>query len=174
MSIQSISSSLPLHNITVMQQNQTVPENDNTDKTKKQQYISFQKNIVSVPANIALAQFSKVNFGSRYSYGDDDLSPYYEYDGPQPPQIEIEKYRISKAVDNFIKEEDYLSAIKGKIQLASICKNQGKDSDSYILEESVRRLYKDLPFYQRNEAKAVIRNYNHDMAAYIDEDIKRY
>jgi hypothetical protein len=35
-------------------------------------------------------------------------------------------------------------------------------------------LYKDLPKYQRADAKEEIANYNEDMAYYIDEDIKRY
>lgn len=135
---------------------------------------SPQDKAISVPANILLAQMPNVSFGGRYNYGRDDLSAYDDYEGPQPPQIEIEKYKISKAVDESIENEDYLSAIKGKVKLAFICKKQGKESDSYILEESIRRLYKDLPRYQREEAKNVIRDYNYDMAQYIDEDIKRY
>ncbi len=174
MSVQRISNLLSAYNVSVMQRGQTVSANDGETYTNKQAIASSPQKPVSVPANIALAQFSKVNFGGRYNYGRDDLSAYYEYDGPKPPQIEIKKYQISKEVDKFIEEEDYLSAIKGKIQLASICKEQGKDSDAYILEESVRRLYKDLPFYQKSEAKEVISDYNFDMAAYIDEDIKRY
>ena len=169
MGVQGISNLMPVYNKAVIQRNQTVPTDEQQQTTE-----TSQEKPISVRANILLAQFPKVSFGSRYNYGSDDLSPYYDYEGPQPPEIEIKKYRISKAVDDFIADEDYLSAIKGKIQLASICKEQGKDSDAYILEESIRKLYKDLPRYQKNEAKDVIRVYNHDMAEYIDEDIKRY
>ena len=128
----------------------------------------------SLPTMFALSQMPNVNFGSRYNYGNDDLSAYEDYVGAQPPEIEIRKYNISKKVDADIKNEDYLSAIKGKLELAKICRLQDKDDDAYNLEESIRRLYKDLPKYQRADAKEEIANYNEDMAYYIDEDIKRY
>ena len=128
----------------------------------------------SLPTLSALSQMPNVNFGSRYNYGDDDLSPYSNYIGPQPPEIEIRKYNISKKVEADIRNEDYLSAIKGKLELAKICRLQDKEDDAYNLEESIRRLYKDLPKYQRPDAKEQIASYNEDMAYYIDEDIKRY
>lgn len=124
--------------------------------------------------SLVLHQMPNINFSGRYNYGRDDLSPYDNYTGPRPPQIEIEKYKLSRQVDIDIANENYFSAIQGKIELAKICKNQGRDRDSYMLEESIRKLYKDLPTFQRAAAKAVIAGYNRDMAKYIDNDIKRY
>lgn len=169
MIVQGISNSMPVYNKAAVRNVQTAPIDEQQKNTE-----SAQDKPVSVPANILLAQLPKVSFGGRYNYGSDDLSPYDDYDGPQPPLIEIRKYRISKAVQDYIKEEDYLSAIKGKLELASICRDQGKECDTFILEESIRRLYKDLPIYQREEAKDAIRAYNYDMAEYIDEDIKGF
>lgn len=121
-----------------------------------------------------ISQMPNVNFGAKkYNYGSDDLSPYNTYSGPTPPEIEMKKYRLSVQIENYINEDNYLEAIKGKLALARICKSQGKDGDAFILEESIRRLYKDLPRYQRSDAKAQISTYNSDMAKYIDEDIKR-
>lgn len=121
-----------------------------------------------------LSQMPNINFKGRYNYGKDDLSDYNNYSGPQPPELEIKKYRISCKVDNAIAEDNYLEAIKGKLELAKICRWQGKERDTFILEESIRRLYKDLPRYQRGEAKSAIRPYNEDMANYIDKDILNY
>lgn len=128
----------------------------------------------TVPTVTVLAQLPNVNFGAKRNYGRDDLSLYDTYSGPRPPEIEIKKYIITRQVDEHIEMEDYLSAIKGKIDLARICKSQGKDDDAFILEESIRRLYKDLPKYQKSEAKRAISTYNKDMAKYIDKDIERY
>lgn len=124
--------------------------------------------------SLVLHQMPNINFSGRYKYGRDDLSPYDNYVGPRPPQIELEKYYLSRQVDNDIANEDYLSAIKGKIELAQICKRQGCNKDSFMLEESIRKLYKDLPKYQRAEAKQAITDYNRDMGKYIDSDISRY
>ena len=121
-----------------------------------------------------ISQMPNVNFGAKkYNYGKDDFSPYDTYQGPTPPEIELQKYRISRAVESYIEEDNYLEAIKGKLSLAKICQNQGKSGDAFILEESIRRLYKDLPRYQRNDAKAYISSYNSDMAKYIDQDIEK-
>jgi len=118
-----------------------------------------------------LSQMPNVSF-KGYNYKKDNLSAYDNYSGPTPPAIEQKKYRISVQVQEDIENENYLAAIKGKIELAKICKSQGKESDAYILEESVRDLYSDLPKYQRNSAKSIIRSYNRDMADYIDDDIR--
>lgn len=129
----------------------------------------------SAPTTVSfLAQMPNVSFGSRYEYGHDDLSAYDNYRGPQPPEIEQRKYEISRKVDDDINNENYLSAIKGKIKLAEICHGQGKDDDAYMIEESIRKLYKGLPRYQKTEAKSEIRNYNYNMAEYIDKDIEKY
>jgi hypothetical protein len=125
-----------------------------------------------IDGNVFFAQMPNVSFG-RYSYGQDDLAPYNEYEGPQPPDIEIDKFALTKQVKKDIEEENYLSAIEGKIEIAKICKEQGKDSDAYLLEESIRKLYKELPKYQRAEAKEVISDYNSDMAKYIDRDTQK-
>lgn len=130
--------------------------------------------LASLPTVAIASQFPNVNFGAKRNYGSDDMSSYENYYGPQPPAIEIKKYALSKQIAEYIENEDYLSAIKSKVDLASICREQGKDRDAFILEESIRKLYKDLPKYQKPEAKDAIRPYNNDMARYIDKDIERY
>lgn len=135
--------------------------------------LSPQANLSSVPSKIALAQMSNVSFGNKYNYGQDNLSSYINYSGPKPPNIEVHKYNISTEIAAAIENEDYLTAIKGKIALAQICKSQAKERDAFILEEGVKRLYKDLPKYLKEQAKTVIGKYNSDMAKYIEEDIKK-
>ena len=130
----------------------------------------------SVSGSLALAQMPNVNFSfgrKHYNYGQDDFDAYDNYSGPTPPQIELEKYRKSLQVQKNIDDENYLAAIEGKIDLARICRKQGNERDAFMLEESIRDLYKDLPKYQRDEAKSLIGNYNHDMAKYIDQDINK-
>lgn len=133
--------------------------------------------LASVPTSKVLAQMGNVSFTSRYKYGKDDFSAYGEWTrnhpGGTPPDIEIGKYRASLKVQEYIDNEDYLSAIKGKLRLAEINKKQGNDEDAFLLEEGIRKLYKDLPKYQKEEAKVEISKYNSDMAKYIDEDIKK-
>ena len=125
----------------------------------------------NTPVSVVLAQMPNVSFGAKhYNYGKDDFTPYDEYDGPTPPQIEMEKYRRSIQIQKDIDDENYLAAIRGKIELARICRSQGKEDDAYMLENSIRELYKDLPRYQREDAKSIISQYNHDMAKYIDKD----
>lgn len=138
----------------------------------------IERNIVSeivplrIPSCVILAQMPQVNFSSNYRGGNDDLSRYDKHSGDMIPDIEIKKYNISKDVQRHIENEDYLSAIKGKLELAYICKSQKKENDAFYLEESIRLLYDGLPKYQKNEAKDAIRKYNYDMALYIDEDIE--
>lgn len=110
-----------------------------------------------------------VNFGAKK----DDLSAYYDYNGDSIPHIEMEKYRISEVVNEALGRDDYLTAIKGKARIAQICKSQGKEDDAFMLEESIRGLYSEMPYSQRNSAKNIISSYNKDMADYIDEDILR-
>ena len=88
-----------------------------------------------------------------------------------PPELEIKKYNISKDVQRYIENEDYLSAIKGKLKLAEICRSQKKKEDTFYLEDSIKRLYNELPKYQKNEAKDLIRTYSKDMVTHIDRDI---
>jgi hypothetical protein len=117
-----------------------------------------------------LAQMPYIYFG-KIDYNAESLDISDEYRGPQSPDVEINKFAIAKQVDKDIQNENYLAAIEGKIELARICKNQGKDKDAYRLEESVRRLYKGLPKYQKKDALETIADYNEDMAKYIEKDI---
>lgn len=135
--------------------------------------VLLNENLQSVSGSLALAQMPNVTFGGHkhYNYGNDNFDDYDNYSGPTPPQIEIEKYRKSLQVQNDIDDENYLAAIEGKIDLARICRRQGNERDAYMLENSIRDLYKDLPRYQRDDAKRIIGGYNHDMAKYIDQDI---
>ena len=130
------------------------------------------KDLSSCPTLLFLAQMPKTSFSSSRHYPNDDLSMYDKYNGDIIPDIEIKKYDISKDVKNHIENEDFLSAIKGKLELAQICKSQKKESDAFYLEESIRILYDGLPKYQKQEAKDAIRKYNYDMALYIDQDIE--
>ena len=69
-----------------------------------------------VPASVVLAQRPNVSFGKPY--GD----PYSYYTGIIDCNIEMEKWNLSKEVERFIENKDYLSAIKAKLELAGICK----------------------------------------------------
>lgn len=122
-----------------------------------------------------LAQMPNVSFGNSagFNYGHDDLSRYDEYIGPPPPEDEVTKLKLSKQAVTAIEKQDYLSAIDLKIQVAGICKKQGLERDAFILEEGIRRLYRDLPLYLREQAKGLIGKYNQDMAKYIEADIKK-
>lgn len=116
------------------------------------------QNLVSCPTLLYISQIPKINFSSNTN-------------NFLTPDIEIKKYDLSKDVQRHIENEDFLSAIKGKLELAQICKSQKKENDAFYLEESIRILYDGLPKYQKNEAKDAIRKYNYDMALYIDQDV---
>ncbi len=117
-----------------------------------------------------------ISFGyNKRSVEPGNLSAYdtfvKNHPGAQVPRVEGVKYQISLDVEDAIKEENYLQAIKLKIQIAKICKEQGNEKDAYMLEEGIRELYDALPKYQKEDAKTVIGEYNLLMAEYIDEDI---
>ena len=165
MKVQTINSvTTGFHHVN-LHSNKNVITNENTQSNEIHQ---------SVFGAIALAQMPNVSFGNKhFNYGKDNFDAYDNYQGPPPPQIEIEKYRKSLEVQKNIDEENYLAAIQGKIELARICRKQGNEKDAFMLENSIRDLYKDLPKYQRDQAKMMIGDYNHDMAKYIDIDINR-
>ena len=143
----------------------------NIEETKSKEYNNNSKTLKSVSGFKILSQLPNISFKRNYS--GDDLSPYYDYTGSTPPEIEIEKFNISKEVQYSIDNEDYISAIQGKIELAKICHSQGEERDAYMLECSIRDLYSCLPSSNRSTAKGIIYKYNKDMAIYIDDDIKK-
>lgn len=121
---------------------------------------------------------SLITFGyQKRTVKSGDLSSYdsfvKEHPGAQVPQVEAHKYQLSLKVEEAIKEENYLEAIKTKIKIAQICKEQGHEKDAYILEEGIRELYVALPKYQKEDAKKEIAEYNLLMAEYIEEDIAK-
>ena len=73
---------------------------------------------------------SLITFGySKRSVKPGDLSSYdsfvKEHPGAQVPQVEAHKCQLSLKVEEAIEEENYLEAIKTKIKIAQICKEQG-------------------------------------------------
>ena len=145
-------------------------------QAKKNQSINNQTNVVpfkqtTVPTGMYLAQMPNVSFKGNDI--DDNLNAYNNYSGGPIPAIEMDKYSISVRVNNAIESGDYIEAIKGKIALSRICKNQGKETDAFMLEEGIRRLYTKLEGDEKTVAKYEIRRYNKDMADYIDEDVKK-
>lgn len=131
------------------------------------------KELSSIPTSKVLSQMGNVSFTSHYNYGQDDFSPWSDWvrnnPGANPPMEEVAKYRASRQAQEYIDNEDYLSAIRVKLNIARRCYGH----DAFLLEESVRRLYRDLPKYQKAEAREMIADYNSDMAKYIEEDIKK-
>ncbi len=119
-------------------------------------------NISKVSANQFLSQMPNVSFG-KYK---DDLTPYTEYNGSEnPPKIEKDKFAISQKVEADIEKGDYLSAIGGKINLALICRGQGKERDAFMLEEGIKALFTEIPDKQgRETARALLAGYNAKMA----------
>ena len=121
---------------------------------------------------------SLITFGyQKRNFKAGDLSSYYSFvrenPGAQVPSFEAAKYQLSVGVEEAIKEENYLEAIKGKIKIAQICKDHGQEKDAYMLEEGIRELYVALPKYQKEDAKKEIAEYNLLMAEYIEEDIAK-
>jgi hypothetical protein len=70
----------------------------------------------------------------------DDLSAYRNYRGAEPPEVEKEKFRLSSAAQQLTAGGDYISAAEKKLELARICRSQGKHRDSHLLEVSARAL----------------------------------
>lgn len=169
MGIQGISNSMPVYNNVAIQRAQTDPAD-----VQQRAAETVQEKLVSVPANILLAQFPKVSFGGKYNYSGEYMPQHYNEDGSPQPAIETYKCGLSKAIRDFIKKEDYLSAIEAEIELASICKAQEKELDTSILEEGIRLLYKDLSLYERDKAREMIREYDYNMAESIDDIIRYY
>ena len=144
----------------------------NKQTIQKQTTFNNTKGTLSIPTNIALAQRANVSFKNDY-YGS-NMSAYAGHDSSKPiPPIEIEKYELSSKIGLLIHDGKLLEALLCKVSLASICKSQRKERDAFLLEESIRRLYKDIPYDHKRIAKERIRAYNKDMAKYIDEDIKK-
>ena len=141
----------------------------NSAKNSKLEMVQPAQQLKSVSSAVILSQLGNVSF--KGDYGRDDLSAYENYDGPLPPDIEVEKYKRSVKVQEAIDEGRYLDAIQGKISLARIVRRQGKERDAFLLETSIRELYKCLPLSQKAQARNIISTYNIDMAAHIDEDI---
>ena len=130
MGIQGISNSMPVYNNVAIQRAQTDPAD-----VQQRAAETVQEKLVSVPANILLAQFPKVSFGGKYNYSGEYMPQHYNEDGSPQPAIETYKCGLSKAIRDFIKKEDYLSAIEAEIELASICKAQEKELVVPTLEE---------------------------------------
>lgn len=128
---------------------------------------TMAQNSISVSSRDVLCQFPNISFGKL----EDDLSKYQNYDGGMTSEIELEKFAISKQVAQSIEYKDYFSAIKGKIDLARICREQGKEEDCYFLEQGIRRLYAKMPESERYNAWALIYYYNNNMARFIEKDI---
>lgn len=125
------------------------------------------QNPISVSSRDVLCQFPNISFGKL----EDDLSKYQNYNGTLAPEIELEKFAISKRVATSVESGDYLSAIKGKIELAQICREQGKYEDCFFLEQGIRKIYSQMSASQKQEAWPEIYNYNNDMARFIEKDI---
>ncbi len=122
----------------------------------------------TVSANQILSQMPNVSFKGPVH---DDMSEYDNYDGPKPPAIEQRKYEISLKVHDDIENGRYVSAIGGKIALAEICHRQGKDDDAFMLEQGIKSLYKEIPDKaDKLTAKILIKNFNYEMAEYLDEE----
>ena len=122
-----------------------------------------------------LPNYALINFGySRKKVQNGDLTPY-EIAGRMNPHAEIpkeehRKFNLSVAAEKFIEEENYLEALRTKVEIASICQELHQTRDAFLLETTIRELYAALPKYQREEAKEIISHYNFDMAKYIDKD----
>lgn len=114
--------------------------------------------LTNLPTKNILAQFSRISFKGE------DLSAYDSYRGEKPPAIEIEKYHLSRQVEQLIEEERYAEAISLKLELARICKGQGKERDAFMLERGIESYYSKIPESQRAAVKAEIAEYNQEMA----------
>lgn len=141
--------------------------NKGAQSSKISNVATMAQNPISAYSKDVLFQFSNISFGKL----EDNLSKYRNYDGDMAPEIELEKFAISKQVATNIESGDYLSAIKGKIKLAQICREQGKHEDCFFLEQGIRRIYAQMSASQRQEVWPEIYNYNNDMARFIEKDI---
>ena len=147
---------------------------NNFSTFKKSQPKSLSANYSEINLN-AQPNYALINFGySRKKVQNGDLTPY-EIAGRLNPHAEIpkeehKKFKLSVAAEKFIEEENYLEALRTKVEIASICQELHQTRDAYLLETTIRELYAALPKYQREEAKEIISHYNFDMAKYIDKD----
>ena len=78
----------------------------------------------------------KANFNARQ----DDLSAYKNYNGPTPPAIEEHKYQLSLQVNELIEKGKLQQAALLKLEIARICREQGKYEDADKLSEGARQL----------------------------------
>jgi len=77
-------------------------------------HLQNQSNLKNVSASVVLAQHPNVSFGARR----DSLDAWENYEGSNPPAIEQYKYQLSAKVKEDIDNENYLSALEGKLELA--------------------------------------------------------
>jgi len=88
------------------------------------------------------------------------------------PALQYRREHSANA-SQLIREREYLEALKEKLLVAGNCRMNGEPSNTFLLEESVRGLYTKLSPREKIEARNVIREYNPDMATYIDQDIAK-
>lgn len=91
----------------------------------------------------------------------DNFSAYEYYRGPEPPEIEKRKYRLSLAAQELSARGDYIAAAENKLEVASICRSQGKARDAYLLEVSAHSLI-DAAAHERGQygkAAEALRNW---------------
>lgn len=138
-----------------------------TEVSKVENMATMAQSPISAVSRNVLFQLPNISFGKLK----EDLADYHYYTGEMPSKIEQDKYAITAQVKCDIDNEDYLSAITGKIELANICRKQGKHRDCFLLEQGIRRLYAQLPEADKKEAWVKIYQYNDDMARFIEKDI---
>ena len=83
----------------------------------------------------------KANFRPAFNgYKGDDLSAYDNYNGKKPPRIEEYKYERSVEAQQHIERGEYTQAANIKLELAQICKGQGKFDDADKLIAGAKEL----------------------------------
>jgi hypothetical protein len=83
----------------------------------------------------------KSNFRPSFTaYEGDDLSPYDNYRGEKPPRLEEYKYERSVEAQRHIERGEYAQAANIKLELAQICKGQGKFEDADKLVAGAKEL----------------------------------
>ena len=85
---------------------------------------------------------------------------------------EVKKLRLTESANRKFDSGDFVGAVKDKIEIANILKEQGKEKDKFLTEEGIRRIYSLADNKERFQIEKIVENYNPEMACDLFRHVK--
>ena len=90
-------------------------------------------------ASTISSKTKSINFKQNY-----DWSKYQNHDGSPIPEIERTKYNASREAERLEKLGQYAEAAEKWLDVASMCRQGGKERDAHLCETTARKLLSRL------------------------------